>query len=109
MEENLYEHPKWYTDAYENYVDPFINLSSEKRGDLVAEASAVYMSTILSLTPELYEPIAKIGYDFHKLTLDDIKEKFGPIPTETTLLILLGAAVQAMGMLQMKLNNVRTD
>lgn len=128
------EHPQWYLSSYENYVEPFVKLDQQERGELVSQASAIFMTTLISLPETLFSPVAAVGSSYHQLAATDLNGKFNNLPIEdfdtkfkdfsredllakfkelfkenVLLLILLGASVESMGMLQMKISDVRTN
>ena len=95
-------HPQWYLDEYE-ILQRFVNLSDDKRAELVGEASAVFMTTLISLAPAGYPLILDTGMDFFNTSIEALGDKFAGMSKEDLLLLLLGVAVQAIGVQQMKI------
>jgi hypothetical protein len=104
----VFGHPQWYLDGYET-LQKFVNLPDEKRAELVGEASAVFMTTLVSLAPAGYPLIADTGMSFFNTSLEAIGDKFAGMSREDLLLLLLGVAVQSIGVQQMKIQDARVD
>jgi len=101
-------HPQWYLDGYET-LQKFVNLSDEKRAELVGEASAVFMTTLVSLAPAGYPLILDTGMNFFNTSIESLGDKLAGMQKEDLLLLLLGVAVQSIGVQQMKIQDARTD
>ena len=103
-------HPQWYLDNYE-VLQRFINLDEDIRGTLVGDASGMFMTTLISLTPDGLPIVSEIGKEFFNTTLTSIGEKLNGMSKEDILLLILGVAIQTIGIQEMKIQipNVRTD
>jgi hypothetical protein len=100
--------PEWYIKNYEA-LERFLQMNQEARNDLVGEASGCFGTILSALTPEGQSAVIQSGKAFLDTNLEAMGEKFAGVPREILLYLMLGVAVEAIGVQQMKIQEAKAE
>lgn len=96
------EYPEWYLENYKMF-EQFLSLEQDERNQLVGEASGMFGTILAALTPEGQGSVMSSGKSFLEANIEASGEKFNGMPREILLYLMLGIAIEAIGVQQLKI------
>lgn len=94
--------PDWYLENYKS-LETFLAMTQDERSTLVGEASGIFGTVLAALTPEGQGTVMGSGKAFLEANLEALDEKYAGMPRELLLYLMLGVAVECIGIQQMKI------
>lgn len=95
-------YPDWYLENYK-LLEAFLALDQGSRNELVGEASGLFGTILSALTPEGHGAVISSGKGFLDANIEATGEKFANFPKEILLYLMLGVAIETIGIQQMRL------